>query len=102
MNTKLFAPAVLAAALGFSSLTAGAVSYYPDAAAPAAKTSPVNASDMEAAKAMPSGSEGAKYVNNLFGKSAPNAVARPESEDGAFKNGIGPAKMFQLRDAAGG
>jgi hypothetical protein len=100
MNTKLFAPAVLAAALGFSSLTADAVSYYPDAAAPAAKTSPV--SDMEAAKAMPSGSEGAKYVNNLFGKSAPNAVARPESDDGAFKNGIGPAKMFQLRDAAGG
>ena len=102
MNTKLFAPAVLAAALGFSSLTAGAASSYSDAAAPVVKTSPVNASDMEAAKSTPSGSEGAKYVNNLSGKFAPNAVARPEPEDGAFKTGVGPAKMFQLRDAAGG
>ena len=102
MNTKLFAPAVLAAALGFSSLTAGAASSYPDTAAPVANTSPVNASDMEAGKSTSSGSDGAKYVNNLSGKFAPNAVARPESEESSFKNGIGPAKMFQLRDAAGG
>jgi hypothetical protein len=102
MNTKLLAPSLLAAVLGFSSWSAGAASSYPEAAPPMTKTSPVNASDMESAKSTPNGPEGAKYVNNLSGRIAPNGIARPEPQDGAFRIRVEPAPMFNLREGAGG
>jgi hypothetical protein len=57
---------------------------------------------MESAKSMPNGSEGAKYDNKLSGRIAPNGVARPEPQDGAFRILVEPAPMFNLREGAGG
>ena len=101
MNTKLLAPAALALTLGVSSWSAGAATSYTDVA-PVVKSTPVNASDLEAAKSSPTGPEAAMYVNKSSRKFAPSAVARAEPEGGAFRTSVGPAKMFQLRDAARG
>ena len=101
MNTKLLASATLALAIGCTSWSAGAATDYLDAA-PGVKTSPGNASRKEAEKPAPSVSATAMYVTRPSGEYAPNAVARPAPAERAFKSGIGPAMMFQLRDNAGG
>lgn len=96
MKTKLLVPAVLAAAIGCGCLSAAIAASYSEAAdtpksAPAASTAKDNstpdANDLHAQVATDVRSAGA---------------ARTPSPDNAAKSRNGPAKMFQLRDAAGG
>ncbi len=100
MNTKLLAHTALVVSLGFASWSAGAASY--TETAPAVKTAPVTASEMETPKTVSSRPETAAYVDKRSGEFAPNDVARTTAPDRGFRSGVGPAKMFQLRDAAGG
>ena len=105
MKMKLLVPATLAVALGFASWSAGAADSYTDAAT-AAKTmpaltstsgnAPVYTADVQAAKSR-TGSADCKMSAEL----PPDTAARSVSER-AFRTGVTPASMFNLRDNAGG
>lgn len=101
MRTKLVVPAALAVAVALSSWFADAATPNTDAA-PVATTTPAYGTDMQAAKSSNSDPQGTVYVSKSFGERVPSERARPAPSDRAFKTGVGPAAIFQLRDAAGG
>jgi hypothetical protein len=101
MRTKLLVPAALAVAIGLSSWIAGAATPNTDAS-PVATTTPAYATDMQAAKSAMGDQPPTVYVSKSFGEPAPSARPRAATADRSFKTGVGPALMFQLREAAGG
>src|SRR5258705_3262196 len=101
MNTKMLVPAALAVALGFSSWSAGAATPNVDGA-PVVKTTPATAQDTEAARSTTGGPQAAMHASKSSDEFAPTAPARRASPERAFRTGVGPADMFQLRDNAGG
>jgi len=100
MNTKLLAPVALAAVLGLSSWAAGAAAPYSDGT-PTVNTMPVSASDAPSPKSETGVSMSAKYEAGTAADYAPNGE-RAASSERAARSRVGPAKMFQLREAAGG
>ena len=94
MKTKLLASAALAVALGLSSWTAGATGYGEAAATP--KAAPANSGTAQSGI---DAQEAAKHAD-MVGEHAPNFVERKTPSERSFKGGVGPAQMFQLRDAA--
>lgn len=101
MKTKLLVPAALAVAVALSSWIAGAATPNTDAA-PVAKTTPAYATDMQAAKSAMGDQPPTVYVSKSFGEPAPSVRPQAATTDRSFKSGVGPAMMFQLREAAGG
>jgi hypothetical protein len=101
MSKKLLLPAALAVAAALTSWFVDAAT--PDAdTASVASTKPAYGTDLQAAKSVNGDSPGTVYFSKSFSEPSPSARARPAPSERDFKSGVGPAQMFQLRDAAGG
>jgi len=101
MKTNLIVSAALAVALGFSSWSASAASSYSDAS-PVASNPPANSADMEIAKTRATGTQTAMYVDKVPGDAVHSTAVRIVSPERANRINVTPARMFQLRDNAGG
>ena len=101
MSKKLLVPAALAVAITLTSWFVDAATPDTDAA-PVTTTRSAYGTEVQAAKSVNSDPPGTVYFGKSFGEPSPNPRGRPAPAERDFKSGVGPARMFQLRDSAGG
>ena len=96
MKTKVFVPAVLAMAIGCTSLCSANAASYTESA-DSAKDVPVTTSAPEKSASRADDLNAQMSMDARY-----SAPPRGAKQDSAGKSQPGPAKIFQLRDAAGG